>query len=199
MPGQTATKESTKVLLLDKGTEIMLEKGYNNTGIMEVLQATGVPKGSFYHYFESKEDFGLQIINHFDQLSCEKLDATVSNETLRPLERLKAFCDFGIEKFLTQKCRKGCLIGNLSQEMADQSEVFRKRLLEIQTASRQRFVDCIAAAQQAGEVRRDCPAEDLAEVFQSAWGGATTRAKTSKTVEPMQAFVRVIFGTLLKG
>src|SRR5271170_7533539 len=135
MPGQTATKESTKVLLLERGTEIMLEKGYNNTGIMEVLQRTGVPKGSFYHYFECKEDFGLQIINHFAQKYEVKLNETLGNASLTPLARLKAYCQTTINDLESHNCRKGCLIGNLSQEMSDQSEVFRKRLFEIQVES----------------------------------------------------------------
>jgi len=198
MPGQTATKESTKVLLLERGTEIMLEKGYNNTGIMEVLQATGVPKGSFYHYFESKEDFGLQIINHFERSHRDKLDATVGNKELNPIERLRSYCDFGIDNFLTQKCRKGCLIGNLSQEMADQSEIFRKRLLEIQTETTKRFVDCFTEAQKAGLIKSNYNCQDLAECFQAGWAGATVRSKTCKTVDPMQAFVRFTFNNVLK-
>jgi len=198
MPGQTATKESTKVLLLEKGTDIMLEKGYNNTGIMEVLQATGVPKGSFYHYFESKEDFGLQIINHFEQSYRDKVQLTIGNKDLNPIERLRAYCNGGIENFQTQKCRKGCLIGNLSQEMADQSEIFRKRLLEIQTEMTKRFVDCFEEAQKAGLINASYNCKDLAESFQAGWAGATVRAKTSKTVEPMQAYVRFTFEHVFK-
>ena len=176
----------------------MLEKGYNNTGIMEVLQATGVPKGSFYHYFESKEDFGLQIINHFERSYREKLDGTLGNKDLNPVARLRAYCDFGIDNFLTQKCRKGCLIGNLSQEMADQSEIFRKRLLDIQTESTKRFADCFAEAQKAGLIKSGYNCQDLAESFQAGWAGSTVRAKTSKTVEPMQAYVRFTFNHVLK-
>jgi len=198
MSGQTITKESTKVLLLERGTEIMLEKGYNNTGIMEVLQATGVPKGSFYHYFESKEDFGLQIINHFERAYRDKLDLTVGNKELNPVERLRAYCNMGIENFQTQKCRKGCLIGNLSQEMADQSEIFRKRLLEIQTEVTKRFADCFTEAQKAGLIKSAYNCQDLAETFQAGWAGSTVRAKTCKTVEPMQAYVRFTFTHVLK-
>ncbi len=198
MPGQTVAKESTKVLLLERGMDIMLEKGYNNTGIMEVLQATGVPKGSFYHYFESKEDFGLQIINHFEQSHREKLERTISNRQVNPIERLQSYCNLGIENFLNHKCRKGCLIGNLSQEMADQSEVFRKRLLEIQTETSKRFIECFQEAIESGLVSQRFDSHDLAELFQAAWNGATTRAKTCKTVDPMQSFVRIMFDSILK-
>lgn len=197
MASQTAAKESTKTLLLESGIEIMLEKGYNNTGIMEVLQRTGVPKGSFYHYFESKEDFGLKIINHFAAGYKEKLDKTLGDKTLAPLSRLKAYCDAGIATLQSLNCRKGCLIGNLSQEMSDQSELFRKRLLEIQTEAQIRFVETLKESQQAGEINKKFNCDDLAEMFLSAWSGAVMRAKTCKSVEPLEAFKRTMFGQIL--
>lgn len=197
MVGQTITKESTKTLLLESGIEIMLEKGYNNTGIMEVLKRTGVPKGSFYHYFESKEDFGLKIINHFALSHKEKLDKSLGDRSLTPLARLKAFVDTAINNLQSLNCRKGCLIGNLSQEMSDQSEVFRKRLLEIQTESHKRFADCLKESQQSGEISKKYNADDLAELFLSAFSGAVMRAKTCKTTDPLQSFRRVMFQQIL--
>src|SRR5271156_2303007 len=114
MARQTNTKESTKELLLEAGTQIMLLKGYNNTGIMEVLQSTGVPKGSFYYYFDSKEDFGLQIINYFDRMYAEKLRIYLSDQSLSPVARLRKYCEEGQKNLEAQQCKKGCLIGNLS-------------------------------------------------------------------------------------
>src|SRR4051794_12854838 len=131
MPKQssgTPTKESTKTCLIEAGIEIMFEKGYNNTGIQEVLQKTGVPKGSFYYYFDSKEEFGLEIINAFDAGYTDKVNKFLNDKTLSPVQRLRAYCEAGRENLENQQCRKGCLIGNLSQEMADQSEVMRARL-----------------------------------------------------------------------
>jgi TetR/AcrR family transcriptional repressor of nem operon len=194
---QIIAKESTKTLLLESGIEIMLEKGYNNTGIMEVLQRTSVPKGSFYHYFESKEDFGLQIINHFAQSHNDKLDKILGDKSISPLARLKAFCELGIANLQSLNCRKGCLIGNLSQEMSDQSEVFRKRLLELQLESHRRFANCLKESQQLGEIGKKHNCDDLAELFLSAWSGAVLRAKTSKSTEPLYAFQRVMFQQVL--
>ena len=197
MKSLTVAKESTKTLLLESGIEIMLEKGYNNTGIMEVLQRTGVPKGSFYHYFESKEDFGLQIINHFAQKYETKLNETLGNKSLSPINRLKAYCQMTTAHLQSLDCRKGCLIGNLSQEMSDQSEVFRKRLLAIQVDSHARFTNCLKESQQLGEISKKVNCSDLAELFLSAWSGAVLRAKTSKTTEPLNVFMRVMFQQVL--
>ena len=197
MTSQLAAKESTKTLLLESGIEIMLEKGYNNTGIMEVLKRTGVPKGSFYHYFESKEDFGLKIIDHFAEGHKEKLDKTLGDCSLTPLARLKAFCHLSMSNFQSLNCRKGCLIGNLSQEMSDQSEVFRKRLLDIQAESHRRFSECLREGQQKGEISKKYDGDDLAELLLSTWSGAFIRAKTAKTVAPLQAVERLLFEHIL--
>ncbi len=109
----------------------MLEKGYNATGINEVLTACNVPKGSFYHYFSSKEDFGLSVINTFDEHYVQDLDKALTDPKVAPLKRIKNYIDGAIEKAEKRQCSRGCLIANLSQEMADQNEVFRIRLKEI--------------------------------------------------------------------
>jgi TetR/AcrR family transcriptional repressor of nem operon len=121
----------------------------------------------------------------------------VLNQSISPLQRLKSYCELGIEHFLSQKCRKGCLISNLSQEMADQNEIFRARLLEIQNENTKVFATCLKEAQEAGEISKSYNTNDLAELFQAAWGGAVMRSKICKTVEPMQSFMDMMFGKML--
>jgi TetR/AcrR family transcriptional repressor of nem operon len=195
---KTTTKENTKLCLIEKGIEIMIEKGYNNTGIQEVLQATGVPKGSFYYYFDSKEDFGLQIINQFEERFNEKLRSCLDDKSLSPVSRLKKYCEDGRKNLESQNCRKGCLIGNLSQEMADQSEVFRARLEEVMTKWRNRFAQCIQEGQKQGEINSQFDHVQLAEFFLSGWEGAVMRAKTTKTTASQQAFIKIMFEKILQ-
>src|SRR5262249_10982086 len=126
-----------------------------------------------------------------------KLNETLGNKSLSPLARLKAYCQTSITDLQSANCRKGCLIGNLSQEMSDQSEVFRTRLLAIQVDSHSRFSNCLKEAQQMGEINKKLNASDLAELFLSGWSGAVMRAKTSKTTDPMTAFMRVMFQQVL--
>jgi len=190
---ESAPKQNTKTQLIDAGIQIMQEKGYNATGIMEVLQSVGVPKGSFYYYFDSKEDFGLQIINHFDECYTEKLRRYFDDQSLTPLARLRLYCDEGRKSLLEAQCRKGCLIGNLSQEMADQSEVFRSRLEEVMVKWRNYFASCIKEGQEKGEICTKIDTQDLAEFFLSGWEGSVMRAKTTKSPGPQDAFIRVMF------
>lgn len=195
--GQTGSKETTKTALLEAGTRIMLEKGYTNTGIQEVLDSIGVPKGSFYHYFDSKEDFGLQIIDHFDVNYNECLRTYLEDKALQPLERLRKYCDEGIKSFEENQCRKGCLIGNLSQEMSDQSEALRGRLEEVLTKWRNKFAQCIKEGQDKNQIDRTFDHVQLAEFFLSGWNGAIMRAKTTKTTTPQKAFIHVMFEQIL--
>lgn len=198
MARQSGTKEVTKNALLEAGTRIMLTKGYNNTGIQEVLESTGVPKGSFYYYFDSKEDFALQIIEHFDTTYADQLKGFLEDAALNPLERLRAYCTAGRKALKENQCRNGCLVGNLSQEMSDQSEVLRAKLEEVLSRWRNRFAACIKEGQEAKIISTAFDNVTLAEFFQSGWHGAIMRAKTTKTTVPLDAFMTLMFDQVLK-
>lgn len=198
MASKVAGKQEVRIALLEVGMDMMLEKGYTNTGIQEVLSVLSVPKGSFYHYFESKENFAVEIIRHFDQGYSADLVRTLRNPKHTPLERLKAYCEWTKTKLVAQDCRRGCLIGNLSQEMADQSEVLRKELSKVMSKWRSMFAACIEEGQKTGEITSKFSADELAEIFASAWGGAVMRAKTLKTIEPLDVCLKLMFDDFLK-
>lgn len=198
MASKVAGKQEVRTALLDVGMEIMLEKGYTNTGIQEVLNALSVPKGSFYHYFDSKENYAIEIIRHFDQSYSSELVRILRNPRQTPLERLKTYCETIKAKLIANDCRRGCLIGNLSQEMADQSEVLRKELSRVMSKWRSMFAACIEEGQKSGEITAKFTADELAELMASGWGGAVMRAKTVKTIEPLDVFLKLMFEDFLK-
>src|SRR5436305_8625304 len=121
-------KDSTRDVLLEAGRRLFLERGYNHAGIDAILRSAGVPKGSFYHYFPSKEGFGLEVLDRFAARHEADLDRYLMDTSLRPLERLRRLAEAISARLQPRECRNGCLVGNLSQEMADQSEAFRARL-----------------------------------------------------------------------
>ncbi|CAN5242264.1 TetR/AcrR family transcriptional regulator [soil metagenome] len=186
-------KEGTKQELLEAGTRLMLEKGYSNCGLQEVLESVGVPKGSFYYYFDSKEEFALQIIRHFDQEYTERILSSLRDESLSPLERLKLYCKKNKQNIEERKCTRGCLIGNLSQEMASQSEVLREELEKVFQRWTDVFAACIEAGQKTGEIRRDFEPLSLADFFLSGWEGAVMRAKSTRTTKPIDIFIEMTF------
>jgi TetR/AcrR family transcriptional repressor of nem operon len=194
------SRENTKVALLDAGRRIFCEKGYSNAGLEAILQAAGVPKGSFYYYFQSKEDFGLQVIDRFAECFAGEFERITRDESVSssPRERLRRFYEAISTKLGSQECRHGCLVGNLSQEMADQSEGLRARLAEVFADWRDRHADCLRQAQVAGELPSSLDVEALAEFWVSAWQGAILRAKTMRSQAPLRAFLDVMFGVVLQ-
>src|SRR5206468_6049838 len=109
-------KAPTKATLVDAGLHLMLEKGYHHTGIQEVLQAAGVPKGSFYYYFPSKAAFGLEVIAYFAAAYMQRLEQYLGDTTQSPLSRLRCHLEQTLAGFERRGCRGGCLFGNLCQE-----------------------------------------------------------------------------------
>lgn len=184
--------------LLKTGARFFREKGYNHTGIQEVLQTTGVPKGSFYYYFKSKEDFGLEIIDNNASEHNWVLDSYLNDETLTPLTRLRRYFEAKCEEFTSLQCREGCLLGNLGQELADQNERFRLRLEEIFAQWRDRYVECLQQAQDTGEIPPHLDVRVLGEFCLNSWEGALQQMKVSKSPAPLKAFITVMFDLVLK-
>lgn len=197
-PKSRADLSDTRELLLRAGLEVLTEKGFAATGIDEILGRVGVPKGSFYHYFESKEAFGLQLITRYGDFFAKKLDRHLCNTTLRPLERLRAFVSDAMEGMARHDYRRGCLIGNLGQEMGALPESFRAHLKKTFFDWQERFAACLQEAQNIGELSSEAKPHQLAEFFWIGWEGAVLRAKLEQSAAPLELFATFFFVSLPK-
>ncbi|TGN39260.1 TetR/AcrR family transcriptional regulator [Marinobacter confluentis] len=187
------TSTDTRSHIIQTGADLIGQKGFGATGINGVLTTAGVPKGSFYHYFSSKNDFGLAVIDTFAEEYDAKLDRILNDASRSCLDRLRAYFDSGLETMTSCEFTRGCLIGNLGQELAGQNEVFRKRLDTVFQGWEKRFERCIEEAQRVGDVDSSISPADVASFLLSGWEGAILRAKVLKSTEPMERFVRVFF------
>ena len=101
-------RQNTRQKILEVGAEIIHLKGYNHTGLQEILQAAGVPKGSFYNYFKNKEDFGLQAIDFFTDLFASMAGEVIKEESLTPLQKIARLLDGFIDFFKSKDYAYGC-------------------------------------------------------------------------------------------
>ena len=184
---------NTRNHIIQTGAELIGQKGFSATGLNAILTAAGVPKGSFYHYFSSKNDFGLAVIDTFAQEYDTKLDRILNDHTRSAVDRLRAYFDTGLETMTSCEFTRGCLIGNLGQELAGQNETFRRRLDTVFQGWEKRFERCVEEARQAGDIDASIDPADVASFLLSGWEGAILRAKVLKSTEPMERFVRVFF------
>jgi Transcriptional regulator len=181
--------ETTRDLLLSTGTDVISQYGYHASGLDLILKTAGVPKGSFYHYFKSKEDFGLAVIDMFGRQFREKLEAILLNSTEPPVERLRTFFKTGKQDLIDADFEKGCLAGNLGQELADQNEHFRVRIQEIFVSWQNVFETCLKQAAAAGELSAVSDTATMAVFLLSGWEGAILYAKVAKSAAPLDAFM----------
>jgi TetR/AcrR family transcriptional repressor of nem operon len=191
-------KRDTREHILRIGMDLISRKGYNATGIGAVLSRADVPKGSFYHYFPSKEAFGLAIIDHFASRYQEKLLAFLQDGRLAPLERIHAYLDAVALRLDDGGCDRGCLAGNLGQELAACNPAFRSRLQQLFDHWQDHIANCLAAAQSRGELSSEIDSQELAGFVLNGLEGAILRAKVQRTARPVREFTDVLFSRLLR-
>lgn len=186
----------TREILLRAGLEVLTEKGFSAAGLDEILRRGSVPKGSFYHYFENKESFGAELIERYAAFFVRKLERHLGDTSLSPLMRLRSFVAGAQITMARHDFRRGCLIGNLGQEMGALPESFRARLLGVFADWQTRFAGCLVAAQEAGELSCQADCDELAAFFWIGWEGAVLRAKLERSAVPLEIFGRVFFAGL---
>ncbi|WP_181295971.1 TetR/AcrR family transcriptional regulator [Pseudomonas sp. Q2-TVG4-2] len=177
-------------LILAKGAQVMTRRGYHGTGVLEIVQAAGIPKGSFYHYFASKEDFALQALDHLYTPRLERDQAALANTALSPRERILGHYAELVAHFARQACPEyHCFIGSLSFEMAELSQPIGRRVEVILLRSVEVLAACLEQAQDAGEIDPTTDCQALAEFIGNAWEGALLRMKVGRSVVPLDVFL----------
>ncbi|MBD9562162.1 TetR/AcrR family transcriptional regulator [Pseudomonas sp. PDM09] len=188
-PKVSRQNPDTRDALIRCGTEILTEQGFMATGIDGVLKTVGVPKGSFYHYFDSKEDFGRAVMDNYAAYFANKLKRWFLDDSMTPLQRVLAFVEDakgGMEKY---QFRRGCLVGNLSQEVTILPAGFREHLDATLFSWQQQLATCLREAQDAGELARHVDCAELAAYFWIGWEGAVLRARLVKSTAPLNTFI----------
>ena len=191
-------KTDTKQKILETGAELIHLKGFNHTGLQEILNAAGVPKGSFYNYFSSKEDFGLQVIDHFAGYYTFISRPILEDPALSPLQKIKRLLEWFMEFFKLKDYAYGCPIGNLAQEMGDLSPAFRDKLRSALDIMVDSYSGLLAEAQKEGEISRDLDVREAARFLVSSWHGALMHMKAIKGPEPLENHKRFIFDHVLR-
>jgi TetR/AcrR family transcriptional regulator, transcriptional repressor for nem operon len=194
----TMRKETTKDKILGHGAQIIHHKGFKNTGIQEILHSAGVPKGSFYFYFKSKEDFGLELIDYYFNFFALMIESHLKGPEASPLKRLQSFFE-GFRSICEQQgCKGGCPIGNLTQEMGGLSDTFQDKLRHALNMMKAEIAECLDLARQELEIDPALDVSETADFILNSWEGALLRMKAESNTAPLILFEKMIFGRVLK-
>lgn len=164
-----------------------------------MVTAAGIPKGSFYFYFRSKEEFALELIDYYTNTICAMVDQPSKDNTISPLARLRRFFDWSFTFLEGNDFKGGCPIGNLSQEMADINENFREKLKDAFDAIKNNVAIQLEEAQERKEISDSLNVRDLTDFIVSSWQGALLQMKVTRSTAPRKAFEQMIFERILKG
>ena len=188
----------TRSAIIWCGTELLTERGFQITGIDEILSIVGVPKGSFYYYFKSKREFGAAVVDNYVQFYAQKMALLFDNAERTPLQRLQDFVDDGKLGMAKYDFKRGCLIGNMGQELAALNDEFRERLEQVMQTWEARVTALFQLAIKQGEIAPSHDPKSLSQFFWIGWEGAILRSKLTRSVAPLDRFAQIFFGKVLE-
>lgn len=171
---------------------MLLERGYNGLGIQALLEATGIPRGSFYHHFGDKQDFALQVIDRYMAEVHAGLDECLGDRSRPPLDRIRGFFEASREKYRGEGYL-GCLLGGLGQELSGASEVFRGRIEECFRVIAGRIAICLEEACRQGDLDPGTDCSNLADLLIDCWEGAALRTRLRRDPAPLDAMLDFYF------
>jgi TetR/AcrR family transcriptional repressor of nem operon len=191
-------KQINKNNLLSKGVSLLMQQGYHGTGLKEILDAVQIPKGSFYNYFGSKENFAAEVVQHYIEPFISQLDAHLRRSDNDALGALQNYFNELITELEKADFKDGCLLGNLMGELGDNSDLCQKSLQQAVHRYRDLLQTGIEKAQQQSTVRTDKSAMEMADLLVNTWQGALLRMKIEKSSIPLKQCSQNLLGDLFK-
>lgn len=181
----TTRYQDNRERILSIGENLILGRGFSAMGLSELLGAAEVPKGSFYHYFQSKEGFGVALLERYFERYHERLRELFNDKSMPARARLLAYFDGWRQMHAASKCHDTCLAVKLAAEVSDLSEPMREALATGMDDLIRLIAGAILAAQKDGSVSIRHSPEQLAESLYAMWLGASLRAKATRNIDAL--------------
>lgn len=183
------TKEEKKAELLYAGLEAFYQKGYNGTGVKELVESANVPKGSFYNYFKNKEHFAIESMKYFTEKELAFSERYLTDTSYPPLERIKRLFDAKID-FFTRKREftLGCFLSNMTLEMADVNPNIANAASSSFEQENQPIMRCLEEARAQGSLAKSQDVQQLTDLILSSWLGTLVVMKANKNADAFNSF-----------
>jgi TetR/AcrR family transcriptional regulator, transcriptional repressor for nem operon len=188
-------RPSTREQIVQAGLKCLTTKGFNGVGVQDITDAAGVPKGSFYNHFESKEALGAEIVERYG--ADKRRRELLTDKSIPPLERLRRHYERLTTLCVDARFERGCILGNFSAELSNQSEVIRESLRRLYERWTKDVEATIAEAQDQGAVSKALTAVELAGFLLDAYEGALLRARVERDGRAFERFMKFAFSKLL--
>ena len=191
-------KQINKHNLLDEGVALLMRQGYHGTGLKEILDAVNIPKGSFYNYFGSKENFAAEVIVHYITPYLNQLNKYLNESEGNAVAALNRYIEESIAELECTDFTGGCLLGNLMGELSDTSDLCRIALQNALNDYRNVWEEGLRRGQKEKKIREDKSANEMADLWVNAWQGALLRMKIEQSTEPLKQCYSQLLGDFFK-
>ena len=189
-------KPNVKQHIVTASLNLLHSKGFNATSVQDITDAAGVPKGSFYNHFTSKEALGLEVLERYVEAASQYCDV-LEDTSLPPKARMRQYFDLLIGANTASDYNCGCMMGNFSTELSNQIPAMREALRRCFDAWAACLAVVIAEAQRDGSVRTTRPALELADFIIDAWQGAVLHAKAAQSRAPLDRYADMVLNHIL--
>ncbi len=190
---------NTRERILEAAEEIMLAKSFHSVGLREILKAVKVPKGSFYHHFGSKEEFGVELLKHYVKSHTEQLDRQFRTVGVSGMDKFIEYWSYQIGLISEADCRQCCLVAKLGLEVASFSESMRAVIVEALAQWRAIYERSVREGQSDGSIRKDLNPVMAAAAIQNMWQGALQLTEVERSAAPLRAAAKFLRETLSPG
>lgn len=175
----------------------MVAKSYNGCGLSEILKEAGVPKGSFYHFFKSKEELGIAVIEKSSDEGVQMLRQRLSDRSMTPVQRLRDYYEWAREHVLSVGFRRECLIPKLALEIGTLSPPMQSAVRCAWDQWRSIVAQCVREGQACGEIDLNHDAEALSDFMISSFEGVLIRVQVNNDIKPIDEFLHFVFEVLI--
>ncbi|WP_018694049.1 TetR/AcrR family transcriptional regulator [Algicola sagamiensis] len=188
---------NTKDLILQAGCKAISEKSYHACGLKEILDIAGVPKGSFYHYFKSKEDFGVQLIEAEIHEYSNFIRESLTNRQYSPIQRLRNLLNEKRSFYIEGDLACDCVLPKMALELSQLSPTLRAAIKCGYDTITAQFAQVIREAQAEDEILNQQDADFLATMINYGWQGVAIRVQIEQSIQPVDDYIEFILTTIL--
>jgi len=186
-------RHSTRTVIEEAGTKLFTERGFGASSVRDITETAGVPKGSFYNHFKSKEALAAEIVTAYGKGTIDR--SVLTDPKIPALTRLKKHFA-ALNEYFT-RCNEGCLVGKFMAEVSDDTPQLRESLLSVLDLWGEQISSAIADGQKQGSIRKDLKADELAAFLIDAYEGAIFRTRVEKNPRALKSFSKVVFSSIV--
>lgn len=186
-------RRNARNVIHDAGMKLFTQRGFHASSVQDITDAAGVPKGSFYNHFKSKEALAAEILTAYGQGNTDR--GILTDPNVPALTRLKKH--FAALNDYFSACTDGCLVGKFMAEVSDDMPEIRGRLIEVLKQWGEQLSSAITDGQRDGSIRKDLKAGELAAFLIDSYEGAILRTRVERKSRALKSFTDIVFSSIV--